>query len=636
MSLQGAERSCGGRRQKTVILLLVFLIPIGLAAWWTLESIELQYRRNLQDSLEAVVSLSHEGLLLWAEDKKAEAASWAQSEPLRQAVEAQLEIPRTGDSLKASPAAERIRQLLEPAVHLHSSAAFLVLAPDGTVIASDLEGAVGLRTLLMIDRALIEGALGGEPQLSPPLNGLIPGAADGSHRPEQPALFVAAPIRGDKGSAVAVLVFALVPERGFTRVVQLGRTGQTGETYAFNRHGQIITGSRFDEQSRQAGLLGPGETSVLNIELRDPGRDLTQEVNPAQPRPQQPLTLMAASALSGHSGSNLTGYRDYRGVPVVGSWIWSDSLGMGLATEIDAAEAFQPLMHTQVLVLGLLLLAVCAALVLAWILDRRARQLHEALTLRDDFLSLASHELKTPLTVLQLVTQRLVVAVTGPSRALSSEKQEKLAATLTRHVRRLNHLLEAMFEVAQFEAEGLTLEREPVELLQVVHEALRQLRTEIISRRVLISVEAHESIVGLWDRARLEQMVLYLLSNALKFGEGRPIEVSLERHLGVGRLSVQDHGIGIAPEAQLFIFERFGHAVSARHFGGLGLSLCRVRQIVEAHGGQIDVKSTPGAGATFTVELPLTPRFGWWQRMPVARAPEQAHAPPSAPPSSPA
>ena len=106
--------------------------------------------------------------------------------------------------------------------------------------------------------------------------GLIPRTADGGHRPEQLDPLVAAPIRGDKGSVVAVLVFALVPERDFTRVAQLGRTGQTGRTYAFNRHGQIITGSRFDEQSRKAGLLQPGETSVLNIELRDPGRDLTQ------------------------------------------------------------------------------------------------------------------------------------------------------------------------------------------------------------------------------------------------------------------------------------------------------------------------------------------------------------------------
>ena len=90
-----------------------------------------------------------------------------ESEPLRQAVEAQLDIPRTGDSLKASPAAERIRQVLERRCTSTAPPGFLVLAPDGTVIASDLEDAVGLRTLLMLDRALIEGALGGEPQLSP-------------------------------------------------------------------------------------------------------------------------------------------------------------------------------------------------------------------------------------------------------------------------------------------------------------------------------------------------------------------------------------------------------------------------------------------------------------------------------------
>lgn len=574
-----------------------------------------------------MVSVSHEGLLLWAEDKKADVASWAQSEPLRQAVLAQLDVPRTGASLKASPSSERIRQLLGPVAHLHDYTGFLVLAPDGTAIASDLQPAVGLKTLLMLDPELIEGALRGEPQLGSPSNGLIPRAAnEGTHR-EQPALFVAAPIRGDEGSVVAVLVFRLAPERDFTRVVHLGRTGRTGETYAFNGDGRMITRSRFEEQSREAGLLEAGETSILNIELRDPGSDLTQGGSPTRPRSEQPLTLMAVSALGGHSGSNLTGYADYRGVPVVGSWLWDDSLGVGLATEIDMAEAFRPLRHAQALVLGLLALTVCGALVLAWILDRRARQLHDALTLRDDFLTLASHELKTPLTVLQLATQRLAAAVTGSGRTLPPEEQEKLVATLHRHVRRLNKLLEAMFEVTQFEAEGLTLECEAVDLRQVVQEALRELQTEIASRGAEITVVEHEASVGLWDRARLEQMVVHLLSNALKFGEGQPIEVSLERHFGVSRLAVQDHGIGIGPEAQLFIFERFGHAVSSRHFGGLGLGLCRVRQIVEAHGGRLDVQSTPGAGARFTVELPLRPRSVTRPSMARAGAPAKAHAP---------
>ncbi|WNG54653.1 sensor histidine kinase [Archangium gephyra] len=610
MALPAPEKSRSRRRHRTALLLLVFLVPVALAAWWTLRRIELRYQQNLQDALTAVVAVSHEGLQLWAEDKKADVASWAQSEHLSQAVVAQLEVPRTAESLTSSPPAMRIRQLLLPVVQLHNYSGYLVLAPDGTAIASDpeLDAAIGLKTMLMLDPALVEGALSGEPRIgSPHRSRILLPTVTGSRR-EQPIQFVAAPIRGSEGPVVAVLVFRLAPERDFTRVVQLGRFGRTGETYAFNQRAQMITSSRFEDQLQAVGLLRPSETSLLNVELRDPGTDLTEGGMPTRPRPHQPLTLMADSALTDGTGSNITGYRDYRGVRVVGAWIWDDSLGVGLATEIDIADGFQSLRHTQVLVLGLLGVVVVGALVLAWFLDRRAQALHGALTLRDDFLTLASHELKTPLTVLQLTTQRMAAAFTRSGHKLSPEKQEALAATLLHHVQRLNKLLEAMFDVAQFRDEGLLLQLEPVVLSEVLQSALRQFRTEIAEHGAAISVAAPDDVIGLWDRTRIEQVVVCLLSNALKFGKGKPVEVALERGVSNIRLSIQDHGIGIKPEDQVLIFERFGHAASSRHFGGLGLSLFRVRRIIEAHGGQLRVESAPGAGAKFIVELPIRPR----------------------------
>jgi signal transduction histidine kinase len=266
------------------------------------------------------------------------------------------------------------------------------------------------------------------------------------------------------------------------------------------------------------------------------------------------------------------------------------------------------------------MIAVSGALGMAWILDSRARALDDALKLRDDFLSLASHELKTPLTVLQLDTQRLVATVTGNGRTLPQAKLVALVTTLIRHVRRLNKLLEAMFEVAQFRAEGLTLHLEPVDLSKVVQSVLQQFRTELAAHGAAMTVVAPESIVGMWDRVRIEQVVVHLLSNSLKFGEGKPIEVSLERGVGTIRLTVQDHGIGIEPEAQMLIFEQYGHVVSSRHYGGLGLSLCRVRQIVEAHGGRLQVRSAPGAGAKFIVELPVHTRYaGQHRRLSLSR-----------------
>jgi signal transduction histidine kinase len=117
-------------------------------------------------------------------------------------------------------------------------------------------------------------------------------------------------------------------------------------------------------------------------------------------------------------------------------------------------------------------------------------------------------------------------------------------------------------------------------------------------------VHADDPCVGRWDRLRLDQIVTNLLSNALKYGPGKPIEIRLQSHDSAAVLAVRDEGIGIPPEDQARIFERFERAVSPRHFGGLGLGLWIVKQIVTAMGGTISVRSEAGNGSEFTVVLP--------------------------------
>ena len=139
-------------------------------------------------------------------------------------------------------------------------------------------------------------------------------------------MFFAAPIKNIKGNIIAVVTQPVDPSMDFSRLIQLGRIGRSGETYAFSRYGKLLSESRFDEDLRKAGLIGQNEKSILSISIRDPGSDMTKGFSPSIPRYQQPLTLMAREATQGKSGLNVTGYRDYRGVPVYGAWLWDDNL----------------------------------------------------------------------------------------------------------------------------------------------------------------------------------------------------------------------------------------------------------------------------------------------------------------------
>jgi signal transduction histidine kinase len=227
---------------------------------------------------------------------------------------------------------------------------------------------------------------------------------------------------------------------------------------------------------------------------------------------------------------------------------------------------------------------------------------------RDEFVSIASHELKTPLTSLKLQAQIMQRTISKDPSQLTPEKLESLVSQIDLQTTRLTRLVDDMLDISRIRTGILKINKEQVNLAEVIADVIERLRPQFIEKMgVPPQCDLEKNLIGQWDRFRLEQVMTNLFTNAIRYGKEKPINVKAYRDQDIVKVSVKDQGMGIAEENQRKIFMRFERAgMSASEVSGLGLGLFITKQIVEAHGGTIEVQSELEKGSTFTVSLPLS------------------------------
>ena len=362
------------------IFAAILLSGIGL---YLRSGVEAALKEDLQSDLHSILATDVTALKIWLRSQEQVASSAARDPEVLKHVMSLLETAAQAEGsrvrLVESPALVQLREELKPMIDGHEMTGFVVVDLNRRVIAARNEDLIGLVIDAPETNPALKQVFQGQTCVSiPHKSAILMPDKHGHMRVGVPTMFAISPIKTADGTVVAALGLRVSPEREFAQILEVARAGKTGETFAFDRNGLLLSQSVFEDQLRQIGLLTEDADSILNVSLRDPGLDLVQGGRAEKPRSEQPLTLMAKHATAGQSGSNFNGYRSYRGVETVGAWTWLEDYDFGVATEIESPEAFRVLVLIRWVFWALFALLVLASIVILLYSLRAERLQREA------------------------------------------------------------------------------------------------------------------------------------------------------------------------------------------------------------------------------------------------------------------
>jgi hypothetical protein len=327
--------------RRLVLGLIAVAVPLGVLGGLTDRAVEGSVREQVAHVLESKLTTAIEGMEIWVEDSALVARAAAGDTAVQQAVAAGVGVEAAVGPFLRSGGFQGFA-VVRPGAQGPALAASGPLADLWAAPTPALRQALAAAN----ERSSVQPRATGGAIFVPPFLAA----------PGRPTMLIGASL-SHEGPGSGPNLFLQIPLARFSRVLQAARVGDSGETYAFDRTGRLLSDSRFKGHLRAAGLLGPSDVSAaFRVSVRDPGVDLTSGDRSPTLREDQPLTVMAARAVAGEDGHDVAGYRDYRGVMVVGAWRWLGHHGFGVTTEIDSREAFRSLRPIRHFFLGLLVL----------------------------------------------------------------------------------------------------------------------------------------------------------------------------------------------------------------------------------------------------------------------------------------
>lgn len=572
-------------------------------------------RRELEKSLNTVLVATHNALTTWSSQHQELAAIAAASPRLAEFSEVLSAGDRQRETLLAAPVQDQIWPLFSMLHEMKGYIGYTIVSRDNIVLSALDEDLVGRSSLLGRQPHFLEATGSGNTAISRPmlLDNQPSDSDDGA------VMIVGAPILGEDGKVIAVLVFHIDPYADFVPTLTRSRIGESGETYSFDASGLLVSASRFEDHLTASGLIGPDESAMLNIMARDPWSFSLNGDSENESEKNPTLHQRNAGVQREHKLSTMSEYIDYRGEEVVGVWLWEDEFEMGLVTKVDITQAYSPMRAQQMSIAGFAIVAIglMTAISVIFALNRRrslAREnrLQQAMKMEalGRMASGIAHEFNNLLlpivTLTQLTRKQLPEGFDGKRNldlVLQAAEQGK-------------RIIEQVLDFSRQNPANRKLTR----LCEVIVKSVAILRKSApATARIHFETEDKEC-VAMANETEIHQLVINLGSNALKSlaPEGGLIGIGVAKTRVEGseagtleglppgnyaRLTFIDDGCGMDGATREKIFEPF---FSARHKeGGTGMGLAIVKAIVEGHNGRIIVDSSEGMGTEFTIYLPL-------------------------------